>query len=154
MQLKYDAFEIKKCNQYDHLICSSICTLNKVQFRTASRHALFALYLYRRINSINHLIKNAECKKKIAKCCSEYFFFFISQETCIKRSQCKTSIIITIGIHRRIFTDSCHKFNHYNHHIWEVQNQHNKKQGLARKPKQNRKDGRQEKQKFQYLSRL
>ena len=48
------------------------------------------------------------------------FFFFISQETCIKKSQCKISIIITIGIHRRIFMDSCPKFNHYSPHIWEV----------------------------------
>ena len=82
--LKCDAVEIKMCNYCDHLICSNTCTLNKVQLRRASRHALFALKQYRRINSIDHFIKNAECKKKNAKCCLEYFFSFHKRHMCKK----------------------------------------------------------------------
>ena len=115
-----------------------------------SRHTLFVLKLYSRINSIDHFIKNAECMKKIAKCCSEYFFLFH------KRHLCKKIIMQNFNKHNNWytasnFTNSCLKFNHYNHHIWEVSSQRQKKERLVRKSRQNQKDGHQDKKKFWYL---
>ena len=39
--LKCDAIENKVCNYYDHVICSNICSLTKVELRRASRSDFF-----------------------------------------------------------------------------------------------------------------
>ena len=77
-----------------------------MQLRTASRNAVFALYLYRQTNLIEHLIKNGECKKKILKCCSEFFFFFSFH----KRHMCKTVAMQNFDNHNWYTLPSFHGF--------------------------------------------